>query len=95
MNKKVFVSGCYDLLHGGHVAFFKTAAQYGDLYVAIGSDDNIKLLKGKPTYFSQEERVYMVNSVRYVKEAFVASGAGILDFEPDLGRIKPDIFVVN
>ncbi|HPL07062.1 MAG TPA: D-glycero-beta-D-manno-heptose 1-phosphate adenylyltransferase, partial [Bacteroidales bacterium] len=31
MNKKVFVSGCYDMLHSGHVAFFKEAAQYGDL----------------------------------------------------------------
>jgi len=32
MNKKVFVSGCYDMLHSGHVAFFKAASQYGDLY---------------------------------------------------------------
>ena len=37
----------------------------------------------------------MVNAVRYVKEAFVASGSGMLDFEPDIERIKPDIFVVN
>ena len=33
MPKKVFVSGCYDLLHSGHVEFFKEASQYGDLYV--------------------------------------------------------------
>ena len=37
-NKKVFVSGCYDMLHSGHVAFFKEASQYGDLYVGLGSD---------------------------------------------------------
>lgn len=30
MPKKVFVSGCYDLLHSGHVEFFREAAQYGD-----------------------------------------------------------------
>lgn len=29
-NKKVFVSGCYDLLHSGHVEFFRQAAQYGE-----------------------------------------------------------------
>ena len=29
-NKKVLVSGCYDLLHSGHIAFFKEAAGYGD-----------------------------------------------------------------
>ena len=39
--KKVFVSGCYDLLHSGHVEFFRQAAQYGDLYVGIGSDKTI------------------------------------------------------
>ena len=41
MNKKVFVSGCYDLLHSGHVEFFRQAAAYGDLYVGIGSDDTL------------------------------------------------------
>jgi len=94
-NKKVLVSGCYDLLHSGHIAFFKTASHYGDLYVAVGSDANVRSLKGKAPYFSQQERVFMVNSLRFVKEAFLASGSGVLDFEPDIERIKPDIFVVN
>ncbi len=94
-NKKVFVSGCYDLIHGGHIAFFKTAAAYGDLYVSLGRDENLLLLKGKKPVFSEEERLYIVKSVRYVHDAFLASGMGMLDFEPDLLRIKPDIFVVN
>jgi cytidyltransferase-like protein len=37
--KKVFGSGCFDLLHSGHVAFIKEAAEYGYLYVCIGSDE--------------------------------------------------------
>jgi cytidyltransferase-like protein len=41
MKKKVFVSGCYDMLHSGHVAFFEEAASYGDLYVGLGSDETI------------------------------------------------------
>jgi cytidyltransferase-like protein len=93
--KKVLVSGCFDLLHGGHIAFFKTAASYGDLYVSVGRDDNLFNLKGKKPYFSEEERLYIVKSIRYVSEAFLASGSGMLDFEPDLKRIKPDIFLVN
>jgi cytidyltransferase-like protein len=95
MERKVLVSGCYDLLHAGHIAFFKTAAQFGRLFVAVGADDNVRLLKGKAPYFSQEERVYMVNSVRYVENAFIATGSGMLDFEPDMKRIRPDVFVVN
>ena len=39
--KKVFVSGCYDMLHSGHVAFFEEASKLGELYVGIGSDATI------------------------------------------------------
>ncbi|HUX58570.1 MAG TPA: adenylyltransferase/cytidyltransferase family protein [Bacteroidales bacterium] len=94
-SKKVLVSGCYDLLHGGHIAFFKTASLYGNLYVSIGRDENLLLLKGKKPVFSEEERLYIVKSIRYVYDAFLALGSGILDFEPDLKKIKPDIFIVN
>jgi cytidyltransferase-like protein len=94
-DKKVLVSGCYDLIHGGHVAFFKTAAHYGKLYVAVGADTNLLLLKGKAPYYSQKERIYLVNSIRFVENAFPAAGSGMLDFEPDMERIKPDYFVVN
>jgi len=93
--KTVMVSGCYDLLHVGHVAFFKTAAQYGKLHVYVGQDENIRFLKGKAPYFSQEERKYMVGAVRYVEKASVASGSGMLDFAEDLKTLKPDFFVVN
>jgi cytidyltransferase-like protein len=94
-NKKVIVSGCYDLLHGGHIAFFKTAASYGDLYVSIGRDENLLLLKRNKPFFSEDERLYIVKSIRYVHDAFLASGTGLLDFEPELKRINPDIFIVN
>lgn len=92
---KVLVSGCYDLLHGGHIAFFETASQYGDLYVCVGSDENVRVLKGHDTRFSQAERVYMVGACRYVTHARVSSGWGMLDFEPDMAEIRPDYFVVN
>jgi cytidyltransferase-like protein len=94
-NSIVMVSGCFDLLHAGHIAFLKTAASYGKLHVYVGQDKNLKLLKGKAPYFSQEERKYMVGAVRYVEEAHIASGSGMLDFEPDMKVLKPDIFVVN
>jgi cytidyltransferase-like protein len=95
MAKKVFVSGCYDMLHSGHVAFFKEASQYGDLYVGIGSDSTINQLKGRSTINSDTERLFMVKSIRYVKDAFINTGSGLLDFEAEIKRIKPDIFIVN
>ena len=95
MPKKVFVSGCYDMLHSGHVAFFKEAAQYGDLYVGIGSDATIYQLKSRRTICSDAERLYMVKAIRYVKDAFVNTGSGMMDFVETVDRVKPDIFVVN
>ena len=93
--KKVFVSGCYDMLHSGHIAFFKAAAAYGDLYVGIGSDATVYELKQRHTICSEQERLYMVSAVRYVKQAFINRGSGYLDFVETVDEIKPDIFVVN
>lgn len=95
MVKKVFVSGCYDMLHSGHVAFFEEAAQYGDLYVGIGSDKTIQELKARKTINTDAERLYMVKALKVVKDAWVNSGSGILDFEEDVKQLKPDIFFVN
>jgi cytidyltransferase-like protein len=95
MAKKVFVSGCFDMLHSGHVAFFEEAAQHGDLYVGIGSDNTIQQLKGRPTINTDRERLYMVKAIKHVKEAWVNSGHGLLDFNKEIRELKPDIFFVN
>lgn len=95
MPKKVFVSGCYDLLHSGHVEFFRQAAAYGDLYVGIGSDTTYLGYKHRPTVYPEQERLFMVQSIRYVKEAYINAGSGVLDFVPTLDIVKPDVFVVN
>jgi len=95
MPKKVFVSGCFDMLHSGHVEFFQEAAQYGDLYVALGSDKTIFELKGRPTINSEQERLFMIKSVACVKDVFISRGSGILDFEAELREMMPDYFIIN
>jgi cytidyltransferase-like protein len=95
MAKKVFVSGCFDMLHSGHVEFFREVAQYGDVYVALGSDKTVFDLKGRPTFNSEQERLFMVKSVAFVKDAFISCGSGILDFEVELREMMPDYFIVN
>jgi cytidyltransferase-like protein len=89
MTKKVFVSGCYDMLHSGHVAFFEEAASYGDLFVGLGSDQTINSLKGRKTINTDRERLYMVKALRMVKDA------GLMDFEKEVVALHPDIFFVN
>jgi len=93
--KRVFVSGCYDMLHSGHVAFFEEASKLGELYVGLGSDANIAALKHRETVNKDAERLYMVKAIRYVKDAWINSGMGIMDFEKEVVALKPDIFFVN
>lgn len=93
--KKVFVSGCYDMLHSGHVAFFEEAASYGELYVGIGSDKTIYELKARKTINTDEERLYMVKALRVVKDAWINKGSGVIDFLEEITLLKPDIFFVN
>ena len=95
-NKKVLVTGCFDWFHSGHVRFFEETSQLGDLYVVVGHDKNVRLLKGEghPMY-SEDERRYMAGSIRFVKQALISSGSGWMDAEPEIAMIRPDIYAVN
>ncbi len=93
--KKVFVTGCFDLLHSGHIAFFEDAAKYGDVYVGLGSDETVYNLKGRYPINNQDERKYMIEALASVKKCIVNSGSGIMDFLKEIESLKPDIFVVN
>jgi cytidyltransferase-like protein len=94
--KKVLVTGCFDWFHSGHVRFFEQVSELGDLFVVVGNDANIRELKGPDhPMFCEQERRYMVQSIRYVKQALISTGHGWLDAEPEIKRIKPDIYAVN
>lgn len=94
--KKVFVTGCFDMLHSGHVAFLNEAASYGDeLYVAIGSDKTVEDLKGRKTINSENERQYMISNLKCVTRCLISRGSGYIDFLSELAEINPDVFIVN
>ena len=96
MPKKVFVSGCFDLLHSGHVAFLEEAASYGDLYVGLAAQTKPYTILKRPRPCQQRrKRVYMIQSLSFVKQAFISSGSGMLDFFEELKEIKPDLLIVN
>ena len=94
--KKIVATGSYDWFHSGHIRFLEEASGYGDLYVVVGHDANIRLLKGEGhPLFLQDERRYMVGAVRYVKQALISTGYGWMDAEPEIGKIKPNMYAVN
>lgn len=94
--KKVIVTGSYDWFHSGHIRFLEEVSGYGDLYVVVGHDANIRLLKGEGhPLIPQEERRYVVGAIKYVKQALISTGEGWLDADPEIKRLKPDIYAVN
>lgn len=93
--KKVFVTGCFDMLHSDHVEFFREAAKYGDVYVGLGSDETVYTLKGRYPINNQDERKFMIDALTCVKKCAINSGSGIMDFLREIETMKPDIFIVN
>ena len=94
--EKVVVTGCYDWFHSGHVRFFEEVSELGDLYVIVGHDANIRLLKGEGhPMFPENERRYVAQAVRFVKQALISSGTGWMDAEPEILRLKPQMYAVN
>jgi len=94
--KTVVVTGSYDWFHTGHVRFFEEVSAYGNLIVVVGHDTNIRLLKGEGhPLLPEAERRYLVGSIKYVQQALISSGSGWLDADPEIQRLKPDLYAVN
>ena len=94
--RKVIATGCYDWLHSGHVRFFEEASELGDLYVTVGNDVSVGLFKGpEHPHHPEDERRYMVGAIRYARKAIISTGQGWMDALPEIGRLRPDIWVVN
>lgn len=91
----VFINGCFDILHRGHIEMFKYAKSVGDkLIVAIDSDSRVKSLKGSSRPVNnQDDRAFMLSSIKYIDEV------KIFDTEIDLEKLtlqlKPDIMIVG
>jgi len=95
---KVFVSGCYDIVHGGHVEFFKQARSLGDyLVVSFASDENLLKYKGRVGALPETHKKFLLESIRYVDEVHPSSNTDdfVLDFKDTFLRTKPDILAVT
>ena len=96
--KKVFVSGCYDILHGGHIEFFNQAKALGDyLIVSFASDKTLEIYKHKKSSIPEAHKRKILESLRMVDEVVMGNSdeeVGI-DFKEHFLRIRPDILAVT
>lgn len=87
MRKIVLVTGGFDPLHSGHIAYFQAARELGDtLVVGVNSDAWLTRKKGKP-FLSFAERFTIVESIRYVDHA--------IEFDDSDGSAKEAILKVR
>jgi cytidyltransferase-like protein len=68
MNKVVLVTGGFDPLHSGHIAYFKAARELGDhLVVGLNSDAWLTRKKGRP-FMPIQERATIIKELECVDE---------------------------
>lgn len=93
---KVFISGCWDLFHVGHLECLQFAKAQGDhLTVSVASDATIRLLKREPIY-SESERLEIIRGLACVDEAFIARGEpNNYDFMPYIYAVQPQVWVIS
>jgi D-beta-D-heptose 7-phosphate kinase/D-beta-D-heptose 1-phosphate adenosyltransferase len=93
--KIVFVNGCFDILHPGHIAMFECARSLGTkLIVAIDSDEKVKQMKGdsRPVN-SQDDRKFILEAIRHIDEVIIFNSKD--ELQELVKTIKPDIMMVG
>ena len=83
------------MLHSGHITFLKRAAEYGRVYVGIGSDYSVLKYKCKSPVCSEQERLFMLKAIRYVEDAFINDGEGEMDFIDTILDLGIKTMIVN
>ena len=75
--QRVFVTGGFDDLRSSHIRFLETASKLGEVQVWLWPDESVRALTGNPPKFPAEERLYLVQAIRYVSLAAIApAGVG-------------------
>jgi len=94
---RVFVSGCYDILHAGHIQFFREARALGDeLIVCFASSDVLWNYKQRRSSLPDEHKQAILSSLSIVDHVVIGSGSKIgLEFEDNFINLKPDILAVT
>lgn len=93
MGLVVYTGGTFDLLHPGHVAFLNRCAEFGQVVVALNTDEFIAHYKGRPPVMTFEERKATLLGLSSVS-AVVANRGGT-DSTISIEDVQPDLIVVG
>jgi D-beta-D-heptose 7-phosphate kinase/D-beta-D-heptose 1-phosphate adenosyltransferase len=92
---KVWLNGCFDVLHYGHFRLIDYAVSLGEhLTIGIDSDRRVKELKGNNRpYHTEQERRYNLLSIKGVNRVVIFDSEEELCWH--LKNIAPDIRVIG
>jgi cytidyltransferase-like protein len=92
--KKIWINGCFDVLHYGHFKLIDYAKSLGDLMIGIDSDERISQMKGDGRPFHTEgQRVFNLLQIEGVNKIVVFDSDDSL--RKHLQEYQPDIFVIG
>ena len=86
MSSIVVVSGYFNPIHLGHVRMLEAASQLGDKLVVIVNNDLQQRLKKGKIIMTADERLEVVQAIRFVDEAVIA-----LDEDPSIVRTLENV----
>ena len=94
--KRVFVSGCYDIIQAGHIEFFNQAKALGDyLIVSFASDAVLKKYKGRTSALPEEHKKFILENIKAVDKVYSSTNQDdpIFDFKDAFIKEKANILV--
>ena len=92
--KRIWINGCFDVLHYGHFKLIDYAKSLGTLTIGIDSDKRIKQMKGDDRPFhTEEQRIFNLLQIRDIDSIVVFDSDDIL--RNHLQTYQPDIFVIG
>lgn len=92
--KRIWINGCFDVLHYGHFKLIDYAKSLGTLTIGIDSDKRIKEMKGDDRPFhTEEQRIFNLLQIRDVDSIVVFDSDDTL--RNHLQTYQPDIFVIG
>ena len=93
---RVLVTGCFDIIHPGHIHLLKEAAKLGDVFVIVARDSTIERYKKEKPIIPEQQRLEVIKSIKYVSDAVLGSeGNGDHEYLQFALTLKPDIIYLG
>ena len=91
---KVWINGCFDIIHSGHLYLFSLAKSLGEVHVGIDTDERIKQSKGEARpIFTTNERLLLLSSLKFIDHVYTFSTD--MELTELVAKVSPDFMLVG